>query len=156
MGFTRKALFIATFGLSGLVFKDNSKKKPAAKTATTAKVAKKTVRPKRQTKVTRPAARAARRRAPRARAPKPKAARTSVAPSAGADNGTVYELERLAGLHGSGVLTGDEFAAAKTKILGTSPPIRAADRGPSTFPAVEANVAAARDLSDLVVHDSRS
>ena len=60
MGFTRKALFIATFGLSGLVFKDTSKKKPAAKAVGTRKAAKK-VRPKRQTKVTQPTTRAARR-----------------------------------------------------------------------------------------------
>ena len=165
MGFTRKALFIATLGLSGLVFKDNSKKKPATKATNRAKAAKKKVRPKRETKVARPTTRAARRptpqaarrRKPQARRPAPQAASTStVAQTGGAGSGTAYELERLADLHGRGALTGEEFAAAKAKILGTSPPSHASDRDPATFPAVEANVAAARDLADLVVHDNRT
>jgi hypothetical protein len=157
MGFTRKALFIATLGLSGLVLKDNSKKKPAAKATNTAKAAKKKVRPKRQTKVTRPTTRAARRRKPQARRPAPQAARTStVAQTGGAGNGTAHELERLADLHARGALTDEEFAAAKAKILGTSPPSHASGRDPATFPAVEASVAAARDLADLVVHDTRT
>jgi hypothetical protein len=134
MGFIRKALFVATGGLSGLVFKDNSKKKQ------TAKAAEKQVRPKKQTKVTRPTPKAARR-------PKPQAARTSTVV------GTAKELERLADLHGRGALTGEEFAAAKAKILGTSLTSDASGRGPATFQAVEANVAAARHLADLAVHD---
>ena len=134
MGFMRKALLIATGGLSGLVFKDNSKMKR------TATAAEKQVRPKKQTKITRPKPQAARR-------PKPQAARTSTV------NGTAKELERLADLQGRGALTDEEFAAAKAKILGTGLASLASGRGPATFPAVEANVAAARDLADLAVHD---
>ena len=148
MGFTRKVLFIATFGLSGLVFKDNPKEKP------TARAAQKQVRPKRQTKAKRPTPQASRRTRPQARRPRPQAARTSTAAeTAGAGDGTANELERLAELHGSGAITGPEFAAAKAKILGTSPPSQASAGGPATFPAVEASVTAARDLADLVVRD---
>ncbi len=148
MGFTRKVLFIATFGLSGLVFKDNSKEKP------TARAAQEQVRPKRQTKAKRPTPQASRQTRPQARRPKPQAARTSTAAqTAEAGNGTATELERLAELHGSGALTGAEFAAAKAKILGISPPSQASASGPATFPAVEASVAAARDLADLAVRD---
>ncbi len=38
-------------------------------------------------------------------------------PAPSADDAT-GELERLASLHGSGVLSDDEFAAAKAKVLG--------------------------------------
>jgi len=142
MGFMRKALLIATGGLSGLVFKDNSKMKR------TATAAEKQVRPKKQTKITRPKPQAARRPKPQAaRRPKRQAARTSTV------NGTAKELERLADLQGRGALTDEEFAAAKAKILGTGLASLASGRGPATFPAVEANVAAARDLADLAVHD---
>jgi hypothetical protein len=142
MGFIRKALLVATGGLSGLVFKDNSKMKR------TAKAAEKQVRPKKQTKITRPKPQAARRPKPQAaRRSKPQAARTSTV------NGTANQLERLADLHGRGALSGEEFAAAKAKILGTSLASPASGGGPATFPAVEANVAAARGLADLPVHD---
>jgi hypothetical protein len=141
MGFTRKALFVATGGLSGLMFKDNAKRKR------TAKGAEAQVRSKKQAKVTRPKPRAARR-------PKPRAARTStVAQTAGAGSGTANELERLADLHRLGALTGEEFAAAKAKILGMSLTSDASGRDPATFPAIEANVAAARRLADLAVDD---
>ena len=133
MGLMRKALFVATGGLSGLVFKDNSKKEP------TVKAAGKQVRPRKRTKATRP---------------KPQATRTStVARTVGSGNGTTDELERLVRLHGRGALTDGEFAAAKAKILGTSLTPHGSDRGPATFPAVEANVAAARHLADLAAHD---
>jgi hypothetical protein len=141
MGFTRKALSIATFGLSGLVFKDNSQDKSPAK------VAEKQVRPQKQTKV-KSKPQAARRR-------KPQGARTA-AQTAGAGKRTAKELERLADLHGSGALTDPEFAAGKAKILGTSLMSHASGTDPATFPAVEANVAAARHLADLVVHDNRA
>jgi hypothetical protein len=140
----RKALFVATAGLSGRVFKDNSKKER------TAKADAQRVRPRKQTKVTRPKPQAARR-------PKPQAARTStVAPIIGSGNGTTNELERLADLHVRGALTDEEFAAAKAKILGTSLTPHESDRDPATFPAVEANVAAARHLADLAAHDDAS
>ena len=152
MGFMRKALFVATLGLSGRVFKDNSKKER------TAKADAQRVRPRKQTKVTRPKPQAARRPKPQAaRRPKPQAARTStVAPIIGSGNGTTNELERLADLHVRGALTDEEFAAAKAKILGTSLTPHESDRDPATFPAVEANVAAARHLADLAAHDDAS
>jgi Short C-terminal domain len=141
MGLIRKALFVATAGLSGRVFKDNSRKERAA----TADA--KRVRPRKQTKVTRPKPQARRR-------PKPRAARTStVAQTVASGDGTTNELERLADLHVRGALTDEEFAAAKAKILGTSVTPDGSDRGPATFQAVEANVAAARHLADSAVHD---
>ncbi len=76
-----------------------------------------------------------------------------VAQTAGAGNGTANELERLANLHVRGALTGDEFAAAKAKILGMTPAPHASSRGPATFPNVEAKVAAARHLAELAAHD---
>jgi hypothetical protein len=142
MGFMRKALSIASFGLSGLVFKDNSQDKSPAK------VAEKQVRPQKQTKVIRSKPQAARRR-------KPQAARTA-AQTAGSGKRTAKELERLADLHGRGELTDAEFAAGKAQILGTSLTSRASGTDPATFPAVEANVAAARHLADLAVHDNRA
>jgi hypothetical protein len=175
MGFMRKALFVATGGLSGLVFKDESNKKRTAN----ATKAKKTVRAKKQTKVTvaksqparrskaptaraakpqassRPKPQAARRPKPQAaHRPAPQAARASTAAQApGALSGTSSELERLANLHARGVLTREEFAAAKAKILGTSLISNSPDRAPTTYPSVEANIAAARHLADLGVRD---
>ena len=144
MGFMRKALFVATAGLSGRVFKDNSKKER------TAKADAQRVRPRKQTKATRPKPQAARRAKPQA------ARRSTVAPIVGSGNGTTNELERLADLHVRGALTDEEFAAAKAKILGTSLTPHESDRDPATFPAVEANVAAARHLADLAAHDDAS
>ena len=152
MGLIRKALFVATAGLSGRVFKDNSRKERAA----TADA--KRVRPRKQTKVTRTKPQAARRAKPQAaRRAKPQAARRStVAPIVGSGDGTTNELERLADLHVRGALTDEEFAAAKAKILGTSLTAHGSGRDPATFPAVEANVAAARHLADLAAHDDAS
>jgi len=179
MGFTRKALFVATFGLSGLVFKDNPKNEPPAKAA------KRQVRSKRQTNVTalkppaarrrepqavrqpkaaqRPKAQAAgrpkppaalRAKTPSARRPKTQTQRAStLAQTASAGNGTANELERIAELHRHGALTAEEFAAAKAKILGTSPMPDTSGGRSAKFPAVEANVAAARRLTDMAVHD---
>jgi len=171
MGFTRKALFIATFGLSGLVFKDNSKKDRPAHAA------KRRVRTKGQTKVTALKPPAARRREPQAarrprtqgaQRPKPPAARRPKTQAArrpktqaqrastvsrAAGSGTASELERITELHGRGALTGEEFAAAKAKILGTNPTPDASGGRSVKFPAVEANVAAARRLADMAVPD---
>jgi hypothetical protein len=152
MGFMRKALFVATAGLSGRVFKDDSRKER------TAKADAKRVRPRKQTKAKRAKPQAPGRAKPQApgRA-KPQAARTSpVAQTIGSGNGTTNELERLADLHGRGALTDEEFAAAKAEILGTSPTPHGSGRDPATFPAVEANVAAARHLADLAAHDDAS
>jgi len=159
MGFIRKALFVGTAGLSGRVFKDNSKKERTAKAdAQRVGPRKQTkVDPRKQTKVTRPKPQAARRRKPPARRRKPQAARTStVAPIVGAGNGMTAELERLADLHVRGALTDGEFAAAKTKTLGSSLMPHESDRDPATFPAVEANVAAARRLADSAAHEDAS
>jgi Short C-terminal domain len=168
MGFIRKALFVATLGLSGRVFRDDSKKER------TAKANAQRVRPRKQTKVTRAKPQATRRAKPQAtrrakpqatrrakpqaaRRPKPQAAhRSTVAPIVGAGNGTSIELERIADLHVRGALTDEEFAAAKAKILGTSLSPSESRRDPATFPAVEANVAAARHLADLAAHDDAS
>jgi FKBP-type peptidyl-prolyl cis-trans isomerase len=160
MGFIRKALFVATLGLSGRVLKDDSKKER------TAKANAQRARPRKQTKVTRAKPQATRRAKPQAtrrakpqaaRRPKPQAAHTAaVAPIVGAGNGTSNELERIADLHVRGALTDEEFAAAKGKILGTSLSRSESRRDPATFPAVEANVAAARHLADLAAHDDAS
>jgi hypothetical protein len=132
MGLIRKALFIATLGISGRVFKE----KPKA--VRVAKAPQKSPRPRKQTK--RPA-----RRSPS------RAARTTA--GARSATGTSGELERLAALHASGALSDAEFAAAKAKILGTSRAPAAAEKVAAAFPAVEANVAAARHLSDLARND---
>jgi len=152
MGFIRKTLSVATLGLSDRVFKDSSKKQR------TAKADARRVRSKKQTNVTRSKPQAARRSKPKAaRRSKPRAARTpTVAPIVGAGNGTTDELERLADLHVRGALSDEEFAAAKAKLLGTSPMREESRREPATFPAVEANVAAARHLADLAAHDDAS
>jgi hypothetical protein len=130
LGIIRKALFIMTGGLSGLVFKEDSVK------ARTARPAEKPA----QAKATQ--AKATRAKPQKARRAKAKATRKSTAAS---PSGTAKEIERLAKLSGEGLLTDAEFAAAKAKILGTSP----APDSPATYPAVEANVAAARHLADL-------
>lgn len=174
MGLIRKVLFVGTLGLSGRVFKDDSKSRR------TTKAKARQVHPGTQTKVTRAKPKPARRAKPQAGKPQaaraakprtarkakpqaarranPQAARTSTAaPIAGAGNGTSTELERIAGLHTQGALTDEEFAAAKAKILGTSvPPSEDARGEPARFPAVEANVAAARRLADLAAHDDAS
>jgi putative oligomerization/nucleic acid binding protein len=168
MGFIRKALFVATLGLSGRVLKDDSKKERTAKAdAQRVRPRKQTkvTRPK-QTKVTRPKPQAARREKPQAtrrakpqaaRRAKPEVARTStLAPIVASGNGTSNELERIADLHVRGALTDEEFAAAKAKILGTSLTPHESGSEPATFPAVEANVAAAGRLADLAAQDDAS
>jgi hypothetical protein len=57
-------------------------------------------------------------------------------------------LDRITKLHEHGALTDREFAAAKARILGTSPPPDSPQPGSTAFPAIEANVAAARRLAD--------
>ena len=79
-----------------------------------------------------------------------------VAPIVAAGNATSDELERIAELHVRGVLNDDEFAAAKAKILGTSLATSESRTESATFPAVEANVAAARHLADLAARDDAS
>jgi len=65
-------------------------------------------------------------------------------------SGTIIALERIAKLHAQGALSDHEFAAAKARILGTAPSATAPAPGeaPTTFPAIQANVAAARRLRE--------
>jgi hypothetical protein len=162
IGLIRKALFIATFGLSGLVFKEPAKKERTAKAGEKPAAAKK-----------QPKAKAAKARSSQRR--KARTARTSAtAKTVASSNGATTELERLAKLHRQGALSDEEFAAAKIKILGarvktedasprpaqpSATPDRSSlaperpERGHGTFDAVEANVAAARHLADLGVPD---
>jgi hypothetical protein len=152
MGLIRKVLFVMTGGLSGLVFKDNSKQER------TVPAARKRVRAQKQPKAT--AAKqpkATRAKAKPTRRAKPRAARASA--KAPARNGTATELERLAELQKQGLLTSEEFVAGKAKILGTSPtpappssppPLQPS---PPSYRAVEANVTAARHLSGLAGED---
>lgn len=46
------------------------------------------------------------------------AAAAAAAPAAPAQGGLIAELEKLASLKAAGILTDDEFAAAKAKLLG--------------------------------------
>ena len=178
----RKALFIATWGLSGLVLKDDSKQQNIAKATN------KRARPKKQTKVASRQRTARRPTSPTARRPAPQAARrptaqatrrpaaqatasaaqaaghskpaapqatrpAAVAQESGSATGTTNELERLAILHGRGVLTDEEFSRAKAGILGTGPAPREASGASGAFPAIAANVAAARHLTGSPVRD---
>jgi len=141
MGLIRKALYIATFGLSGLVFKETPSPERAEKPAP------KQMRSRTQAKTTRAKSQAARKR-------KAQATRASKAPQAArSSNGTIRELERLADLHRRGGLSDDEFAAAKSKLLGTSLAPKPPETAPATFPAVEANITAARHLGDVGAND---
>ncbi len=143
MGFIRKALYIATFGLSGLVFKETPSPERAQKPAAAAK----RTRSQTQAKVPRAKSQAARKR-------KAQATRASKAPqTVRSGNGRIHELERLADLHRRGALGDDEFAAAKSKLLGTSLAPKPPEQAPATFPAVEANITAARHLGDLGAND---
>jgi hypothetical protein len=86
--------------------------------------------------------------APAAAQPK---AQTPAQPRAHAPaSGTIIALERVAKLHAQGALSDHEFAAAKARILGTAPSATAPApaEAPTTFPAIQANVAAARRLGE--------
>ena len=176
MGVIRKALVISTGGLAGLVFKESPGAQGTAKAATRSAQARGSKSVKQGAKATRrPTAKTARpvaaraARGPAAKARRPAAAKaargsaakvepapvTATAPTTAsthtpvAGGGMIGELERLADLHARGALTGAEFAAAKAKILGTAAPPPASESEPAAFPAIEANVAAARHLADL-------
>ena len=146
MAFIRKALFVASGGLLGLVFKDESKDKRPAKAAEQRARPQTQTKQAKKTKVARPRPKAAPRRK--------KATRTStIARTSEPRDGTIHELERLAHLHARGALSTEEFAAAKAKILGTGLKARESGGGPERFSAVEANIAAARQLADLAADD---
>ena len=146
MGFIRKALYIATFGLSGLVFKETPSPERTEKTAA------KQMRSQARAKATQ--AKATRAKSQTVRKRKAQATRASKAPQAArSSNGTIRELERLADLHRRGGLSDDEFAAAKSKLLGTSLAPKPPETAPATFPAVEANITAARHLGQLGAND---
>ena len=68
-------------------------------------------------------------------------------------SGVAIALDRIAKLHKHGALSEREFEAAKARILGTSPPPAAPEPASATFPAIEANVAAARRLDGYVNPD---
>ena len=79
--------------------------------------------------------------------PRPEAAPASSTARTGAvGNGVSLALERIATLHEHGALTDREFAAAKARILGTASTAGGPDATATTFPAIEANVAAARRI----------
>jgi hypothetical protein len=138
LGLIRKALIVMTGGLAGYVWKDNSKQQRTAKAA---------------------GKRASSQKQGPATAPKRKSTRAKKQPSARAAasaSGTAKELERLARLHGQGALSDAEFAAAKGKILGTSSTPEGSSKDAEPYPAVEANVAAARRLADMAGRDRAS
>jgi FtsZ-interacting cell division protein ZipA len=88
---------------------------------------------------------------PKAQTPAQPKAQTPAQPRAHAPaSGTIIALERIAKLHAQGALSDHEFAAAKARILGTAPGATAPAPGeaPTTFPAIQANVAAARRLGE--------
>jgi Meckel syndrome type 1 protein len=172
MGLVRKALFISTAGLSGLVLKDDegkqgtTKAKAAPNRARAQKRAGST-KMKAKAPTAKAAPRSAAKRAPRpaakgARRPAPIKAAAAAAPQAAgapammqpmaSGNGTIGELERLADLHARGALTSIEFAAAKASMLGMGAVARAGADEAAAFPAIEANVAAARQLADMSAH----
>jgi hypothetical protein len=182
MGYIRKALSITTLGLSGLVLDDDSKRtaktdtrsgrpqKPKPKVKARAKAPSATAaRPKsRPTRAKPKAVSKGARRSPAARAkppaaaqPKPgsspkqksQAAPQPTAAKAPPSSGTVIALERIAKLHTLGALTDQEFAAAKARVLGTAPAAPATGAAHAAFPAIEANVAAARRLEGLTEPD---
>jgi len=68
-------------------------------------------------------------------------------------SGVAIALDRISKLHKHGALSDREFAAAKARILGTSSPTGAPEPASATFPAIEANVAAARRLDGYVSPD---
>jgi len=152
MALMRKALFIATAGLSGIVLPDDSKKarpKKAAPSKTRASARAKSTPKASRAKSKTPRA-PARKSAPRKSAPKaaPAAPAAPMARAMPSTAGTAGELERIAELRGQGALSDAEFAAAKAKILGIG---IEGDNGAQHggFRAVEANVAAARRLADM-------
>lgn len=80
--------------------------------------------------------------------PKAEAAPPPIVARPGAPtSGVAIALDRIAKLHMNGALTDREFAAAKARILGTSAPPDQPEEGSAAFPAIEANVAAARRLA---------
>lgn len=62
--------------------------------------------------------RVARRQAARYDEPQAQQAPQAAAPAAAPESDATAELQNLANLHAQGVLTDEEFAAAKAKILG--------------------------------------
>jgi len=79
--------------------------------------------------------------------PKVEAAAPAVARPGAPISGVAIALDRLAKLHMNGALTDREFAAAKARILGTGALPDQPERSSAAFPAIEANVAAARRLA---------
>jgi hypothetical protein len=96
---------------------------------------------------------AARPKPPRPPEPKSQAVSQPTAVKAPPSSGTVIALERIAKLHALGSLTDQEFASAKARVLGTAPAAPATGAAHAAFPAIEANVAAARRLEGATEPD---
>ena len=177
VGLVRKALFLATGGVSGLVLKAPPKRRPASKPATTstgrAKPAKasrtqarKAARPKAAKpiqKVRRPAtakpARAKARPARRTTAKAPARPRVTAKASRPAQSASRPQPASAPAPIPSpepGVITGTEpFARPQTGI--TPPPARpeVPVRDPASYDAVEASAVAARRLAQLASDEDR-
>jgi multidrug resistance efflux pump len=64
-------------------------------------------------------------------------------------NGAAAALERITKLRDQGAISHEEFAAAKARILSAGIAREESSEERRSFEAVEANVAAARDLADM-------
>lgn len=149
MGIVRKALFISTAGLSDRVLGEETKKRQPVKPARSKPEA------KAKTAASQPkSATAARRKSAKRPARRPASRQvaspiTSGLPEDG--GGVADELDRIAKLRGQGLLSETEFRAGKAKILGIAMP-EDEPFAATAFPAVEANVLAARRLNEMAEH----
>jgi hypothetical protein len=73
----------------------------------------------------------------------------SLARTGNGGNGTAAALERITNLRDQGVLSYEEFAAAKARILGGGRAAGEAGDERRSFGSLEASVAAAGDLADM-------
>jgi len=161
MALIHKALFIATGGLSGWFFKEDPKEESKAKAAPAR------ARAAKPANAARPKARATQQAKPKVTATAKSATKTKTTAKAKAKRArakatakasTARELKGLVKLHEQGALSAEEFAAAKAKVIGTgiaangsSPSPQPSDQpqAPPIFPAVEANILAARGIASL-------
>ena len=121
------------------------KKSSAGKRATSRPTATRTTARAKSPRATR--AQPAASQQPRAQAPAQTAAASTATRPSAPSGGVAIALDRIAKLHEHGALTDREFVAAKSRILGTTPPSEAQETGSGAFPSIEANVAAARRLA---------
>lgn len=160
MGIVRKALFISTAGLSDIVLGEEPRKRTPAKAAQSKAVAQ--TKAKTMSKATKAAGAGKKktaRRPARTGAKKQTSATTMAAPAttmaapAARPDGIGDQLAMIAEMRNRGDLSASEFQIAKAKILGISPVSGEPDFSSAAFPAVEANVAAARRLNDMAAGD---